>query len=287
MPAQRPKDLIFTLFGDFLLHRPEPVWVGSLIELLAPLGLSEGAVRTVLSRMAAKGWLEAERRGRNSFYRLTGRGRRLLEEGEARIYHPPRDEEWDGSWYLVAYSIPEDRRQLRDRLRVRLLWLGCGSLGNGLYITPHAIGSRIEEIADGLEIRDHLEFFQADHAGFSNVAQLVARCWDLPSINLRYKQFIDRYLPDYESSRTAIEENQLTGEQAFVRRFALVHEYREFPLIDPYLPRPLQPADWGGECSAALFSVYHDLLMPLADEYVDQTVAAAPESAEAVAMGAT
>ena len=260
--------------------------MGSLIELLAPLGLKQGAVRTVLSRMAAKGWLSAERRGRNSFYRLTERGRRLLEEGEARIYHPPRDEPWDGAWYLVAYSIPENRRQLRDSLRVRLLWLGCGSLGNGLYLTPHDIGSRIEEIADGLDIRDHLEVFRAEHVGFSDVTQLVAQCWDLPGINRRYEQFIGRYWPEFESSRAAIEAGRLTAEKAFVRRFALVHEYREFPLIDPFLPKPLLPREWGGECSAALFNAYHDLLMPLADQYVDRTMDVAPEARETAAKGA-
>ena len=285
MAAQRPKDLVFTLFGDFLLHRPEPVWVGSLISLLAPLDLSEGAVRTVLSRMTAKGWLEAERRGRHSFYRLAARGRKLLEEGEARIYHPPRDKPWDGVWTLITYSIPEDLRQLRDRLRVRLSWLGCGSLGNGLWITPHDIRSEIEEIAGSLEIRGNLEVFRAEHAGFSPVAELVDQCWDLPGINRRYEKFIASYLPEHEHCRSAIEKGGLSDEEAFVRRFALVHEYREFPLIDPYLPRPLQLPEWGGECAAALFNAYHDLLMPLADEYVDRTLAAAP-GAEAPVKGA-
>lgn len=285
MAAQRPKDLVFTLFGDFLLHRPEPVWVGSLISLLAPLDLSEGAVRTVLSRMTAKGWLEAERRGRNSFYCLARRGRKLLEEGEARIYHRPGEEPWDGVWTLITYSIPEDRRQLRDSLRVRLSWLGCGSLGNGLWITPHDIRREIEEIAEGLEIRENLEVFRAEHAGFSPVAELVEQCWDLQSINHRYETFIKRYLPDFQRCRPAIDKGRLADEEAFVRRFALVHEYREFPLIDPYLPRPLQLPEWGGECAAALFNAYHDLLMPLADEYVDRTLAAAP-GAEAPVKGA-
>ncbi len=285
MAAQRPKDLVFTLFGDFLLHRPEPVWVGSLISLLAPLDLSEGAVRTVLSRMAAKGWLETERRGRNSFYRLAAKGRKLLEEGEARIYHPPGDEPWDGFWTLITYSIPEEVRQLRDRLRIRLSWLGCGSLGNGLWITPHDIRDEIEEIAAGLQIRGNLEVFRARHAGFSPVAQLMNQCWDLASINRRYETFIDRYAPDFERCRSAIETERLSDEEAYVRRFALVHQYREFPLIDPYLPTPLHPPEWGGECAAALFNAYHDLLMPLADQYVDRTLAAAP-GAEAPAKGA-
>jgi len=239
----------------------------------------------VLSRMATKGWLKAERRGRHSFYRLAERGRKLLEEGEARIYHPPLDESWDGSWFLVSYSFPEDRRQLRDRLRVRLSWLGCGPLGNGLWITPHDVRSEIEEIADGLEIRDNLEVFRAEHVGFSNVVHLVDQCWDLPGINRRYETFIASHLPEHKHCRSAIEKGGLSDEEAFVRRFALVHEYREFPLIDPYLPRPLQLPEWGGECAAALFNAYHDLLMPLADEYVDRTLAAAP-GAEAPVKGA-
>ncbi len=276
LAAQRPKDLLFTLFGDFLLHRPEPVWVGSLISLLAPLGLSEGAMRTALSRMTAKGWLQAERRGRNSFYRLAGRGRKLLEEGEARIYHPPRDAPWDRVWTLITYSIPEDLRQLRDRLRVRLSWLGCGSLGNGLWITPHDIRSQVEEIADALEIRENLEIFRAEHLGFSEAGQLVDQCWDLAAINRRYEAFIDRYVPEFQVCKAAIGKGRLSAEEAFVRRFALVHEYREFPLSDPYLPRSLQPPEWGGDCAAALFQAYHDLLMPLADEYVADTLAAAP-----------
>ncbi len=52
MPAQRPQDLVFTLYGEYLLHRDEPIWVGSLISLLQPFGLAEAAVRTALSRMA-------------------------------------------------------------------------------------------------------------------------------------------------------------------------------------------------------------------------------------------
>jgi len=114
----------------------------------------------------------------------------------------------------------------------------------------------------------------------------VNQCWDLAGINRRYEEFIERYWPEYERSRSAIEAGEMTDEDAFVGRFALVHEYREFPLVDPYLPRPLQPAGWGGECSAALFKAYHDLLMPLADRYVDETLAAAPDTREAIAKGA-
>ena len=104
-PALRSQDLVFTLYGDYLMDRDRPVWAGSLITLLGQLGMSPMAVRTVLSRLARKGWLTAERRGTRSWYGLTKRGRRLLEEGAERIYHPPTAKAWDAQWSVVTFSF--------------------------------------------------------------------------------------------------------------------------------------------------------------------------------------
>jgi phenylacetic acid degradation operon negative regulatory protein len=268
----RPQDLVFTLYGEFLLHRYGRVPVGALIALLRPLGLSEGLVRTTLSRMTARGWLAAERAGRRSYYGLSGRGRALLEEGAARIYRPEQAEHWDGEWTLLAYSLPEELRPRRDRLRTRLLWLGFGSLGNGLWISPHDVRERVEEIAADLGVAGHLEMFRARHAGFSDNARLVRQCWDLPALNVRYESFIERHLEAFRALR-ASGPAALEPRAAYVRRFGLVHEYREFPLLDPFLPRPLQPADWAGECSLALFQAYHDLLAGPADRFVAEQAA--------------
>ena len=260
MPSRTPRELIFTLFGEYLLHRRGPVWVGSLIDLLAALEVSEGAVRTALSRMTSRGWLSSERRGRNAFYSLTPQGRKLLEEGERRIYHPTWDEPWDGRWQLVSYSVPEEERSLRDRLRRRLSWIGFGSLGNGLWITPHDAAGRVREVVDELEIHDRVEVFEGRHLGFSDARRLVRRCWDLPEVHDRYVDFIDRHLPEFERFREERAEGRLAAEDAYVHRFDLVHEYREFPLVDPYLPGELLPDDWAGGCAAGLFRALHDLL---------------------------
>ncbi|MFQ5409125.1 MAG: phenylacetic acid degradation operon negative regulatory protein PaaX, partial [Anaerolineales bacterium] len=66
--GQRTQDLIFTLFGDYLAARGDDIWIGSLIEILGALGVSEQAVRSTVSRMARKGWLSSTKCGRNSFY---------------------------------------------------------------------------------------------------------------------------------------------------------------------------------------------------------------------------
>ena len=281
--ARRPQDLVFSLFGEYLLDRPGPVWVGNLIELLAPLGLSEGAVRTVLSRMARKGWLRSERRGRTAWYELTTRGRALLRRGAERIYHSPSVQRWDGSWYVVTYSIPEEDRELRDRLRVRLAWLGCGSLGGGVWISPHDVHAPIAEFVGELGIEQQVEVFHARHMGFSDAERLVARCWDLATIGRLYTRFIRRFHSLLMENLEAKKSGSLSPEDAFVRRFELIHEYRQFLSLDPHLPQPLLPPNWGGECAAWLFEKYHDLLSEQADRYVDAVLAGAPRPAMAVA----
>lgn len=278
MSPQRPQDLVFTLYGEYFLHREGSVWVGSLISLLEPFAMSEASVRTVLSRMTRKGWLNANRLGRNSFYDLSAKGRALLEEGAAKIFHPSWDEPWDGSWFLLSYSIPEIRRHLRDRLRDRLAWLGFGSLGNGLWISPHHVEEKVAEAAMQLGIEDNLECFRGHRVGGQDPAQLVEKCWDLQALNEKYRVFIDRWRPHRDVCRAAVASGNVDHRLCFTLRFRLIHEFRSFPLEDPYLPRNLLPEDWAGGCASSLFHQLHDLLEGPSDLYLDEVLTAAPES---------
>ena len=285
LPSRRPQDLVFTLYGEYLLDRDDPTWVGALISLLHPFGLSEGAVRTVLSRMARKGWLSARRRGRHAFYELTPRGRKLLEEGQARIYRPSWDGPWDERWFLLAYSIPEDARKLRDRLRDRLAWLGFGSLGNGLWISPHDVEAPVAELSEQLGIAEHLECFRATRVAGAPVAELVAKCWDLEAVNDHYRAFIQRWTPRMDRLERAGSPDEIADEECYTLRFGLIHEFRAFPLEDPYLPRPLLPEGWVGEDATRLFRALHDRLVGPADQWVDAILAQAPTPTAATSGG--
>lgn len=289
-PSLRSQDLVFTLFGDYLLERDRPVWTGGLITLLGLLGLSPMAVRTVLSRMTRSGWLTAERRGTRSWYGLTPKGRRLLEQGRQRIYHPTPQADWDGQWSLIVFSIPEARRRLRDALRVRLSWLGCGSLTSGVWISPHDVHSELMDIAAELGIRKNLEVFRGAHIAHASPERLVAQCWDLAGLDRRYAAFVSRWQGQFErcsqcgmtGARAGVRMSCTAPADCFRRRFLVVHEYRAFLLDDPFLPRALLPAGWHGETAARLFESYHNVLSEPAERYVadvcaegDEIVAAA------------
>ena len=276
MKSKRPQDLVFTLFGEYILHRKRPVWVGSLIALLGPFGLSEGAVRTVLSRMTRKGWLKTRRKGRNSFYSLTPRGHRLLEEGRDRIFHPVWEDDWDGHWYLVTYSIPEGMRHLRDQLRVRLAWLGFGSMGNGVWISPHRVEDRVLAMAQEMDIEDRLLFFRAEQVGPSDHPDLVRRSWDLGALASGYQRFVDRWGPVYDRYKDVDNASGTEDVGCYVDRFNLIHEFRRFPLEDPFLPHALLPPSWPGDDAIALFNDLHDLLASPAERYVEGVLDISP-----------
>lgn len=292
MAAPRAQELVFTLYGDYLLDLGRPVWVGSLIELLGELGVAAPATRTALSRMTAKGWLTVTRGKGRSLYDLSARGRRLLEEGRERIYHPPRPKSWDGAWYLVAYSIPESRRGLRDRLRAQLAWLGCGALTNGLWIAARDPTAEVGEIARRLRIERHVEVFRAEHLGFSSAARLVEQSWDLAAVDRRYRAFLERWRPELDHCAVCrrATEGAASGRplppctspaDCFRRRFELVHEYRIFPSIDPFLPEPLLPRGWLGEEAAKLFETYRAVLAEPAERFVAEVCAAGDRGLQA------
>ncbi len=255
----RPKDVMFTLYGDYIRHVGGSIWVGSLIQLLARLGISDQSVRSTIVRMTRAGWLQVERINRKSYYSLTPSGKRLLDTGAERIFHNPNDmPEWDHKWRLVAYSIPELHRVKREQLRRELGYLGFGPLTSALWISPHNLVAEVEALAASLGIKEFVEVYTATHEGFSKPGSLVAQCWDLAAINAQYRIFLDKYGPLYQDC--CAHSDELEPSECFERRFMLIHEYRRFPFIDPVLPVQLLPNGWCGLQGAQLFHDYYGVL---------------------------
>jgi phenylacetic acid degradation operon negative regulatory protein len=250
----RPTSFIFTLYGDMVHRLPGSgaIWIGGLIALMAPFGISAAAVRQAVSRMARAGWLAAERRGGRAFYAPTERGRRRIEGLSPRIYGPIV--EWDGRWRLLAYSVSERERERRDRLRKELAVLGWAPLSASTWISPSDGLDAAREAAASIGAEGAIDLFSGEYRGPKSDRELVAECWDLTAISQAYQGFIERYEPRLQRERI---EGTLTDEQAFVERLWLVHDFRKFAYVDPGLPSELLPAHWPGTSAARLFRDYY------------------------------
>ena len=96
----RTWSVIVTVYGDAIVPRGGSVWLGTLAKFFSALDIGDGVVRTAMSRLAADGWLERTRVGRNSFYHLTEKGRATFREATEHIYRA-QPQPWNGRFELA------------------------------------------------------------------------------------------------------------------------------------------------------------------------------------------
>ena len=253
------RSMIFTLYGDYIHHYGNKIWIGSLIRLLNEFGHNEQSVRVAVSRIMKQGWLESEKIGNKSYYLLTPRGEARIEEAAIRIFDlKPND--WDGKWRMLMYTIPEEKRRIRDELRKELLWSGFGSFTNGCWISPNNLEKEVKLLIEKYDIQSYADFFVAEYKGPQKNRALVEKGWALEEIDSKYKEFISTYSKKYIIQQSRMDNNQMTDAECFVERTKLVHQYRKFLFADPGLPKELLPKDWNGNHAALLFEQYYKLL---------------------------
>ena len=245
----KSKSLIVSVLGDSIAPHAAGIWLGDLIMLLAPFGISERLVRTSSFRLIDEDWLEARRDGRRSHYSLTPSGAQRIELAYARIYTPPQ-REWDGSWTLVLMPRNGDPAADRAELRRELEYEGFASPVPGLMVHPAPHHHALRRLIDGLGLPDRVAVLRAhSFDGFpaEPISQLILKCWDLSDVGRRYLSFMERFQPLH-----ATLEQGLTPQQAFVVQTLLIHSFRRATLHDPRLPASLLPPDWPGLGAYAL-----------------------------------
>lgn len=262
------RSMIFTLYGDYVRHYGNEIWVGSLIKLLEPFGHNEQSVRAAISRMNKQGWVTSRKEGNKSYYYLTERGVRRVDEAAKRIFKF-QPVEWDGYWRMLMYSIPEEKRQIRDELRKELVWSGFGMLSNSLWVTPTDLDKQVKDVIEKYEIAPYVHFFVAENKGPHKNIDLIEQCWDLDDINLKYDAFIKTYSEKYVVDKNKIEKGLMSDRDCFVERTRLVHEYRKFLFVDPGLPQELLPDKWLGDFAASLFGDYYRALAEPASRFFE------------------
>ncbi|WP_026566038.1 phenylacetic acid degradation operon negative regulatory protein PaaX [Bacillus sp. UNC41MFS5] len=269
MSTANTQSMIFTIYGDYLRHYGNKIWIGSLIRLLKEFGHNEQAVRVAVSRMLKQGWIQSEKKGNKSYYFLTSRGDNRMEEAAGRIFKL-NPHEWDGKWRILMYTIPEEKRQIRDEFRKELLWSGFGSFASGCWISPNALDKEAELLIDKYDIRPYVDFFLSEYKGPKESQSLVERSWPLSEIEEKYEQFISDYSRKYIVHQSIMQRGEMTDAECFVERTNLVHEYRKFLFTDPGLPKELLPARWSGNHAALLFSQYYKMLAEPANRFFEE-----------------
>ncbi|MFI1391229.1 PaaX family transcriptional regulator [Streptomyces griseoaurantiacus] len=264
-----PQRLLTTLLGEYWLDVPQALPMGAVISLLAEFGVSETSARATANRLVKRGVLEAERSGRQSYLRFSENGR---EDARQKILSIVRfgtgSDHWDGLWTVAGFSIPEQQRHLRHRVRSYLRWLGFAPLFDGLWVSPRADPEALEPIFRAAGV-GNLTVLRASEAG--GISPLTA--WDLDAVAEAYRAFVEAH----RESAARLASGTLTLVDAFAERLRVFDGWRTFPGLDSDLPGDLLPRDWPRARARETFQTLYDGLGPLAELRFRQIVAAHDE----------
>ncbi len=249
----RTGSIVITVFGDAIVPRGGSVWLGTLLEFFKALDIDSGVVRTAMSRLAADAWLERNKVGRNSFYRLAKSGRQTFDAATRHIYDPPPSG-WTGRFELLLIGNGVDRDASREALKN----VGFGSPLPGVWIAPSGVPIP-EEAAAAIR----LEVSAEDDSG----RRLLSESWPLQRTADAYLKF----MKTFEPLRSWIgRRERLSDADAFTARILLIHHYRRVVLRDPLLPTALLPPDWPGQAARRLCGEIYRGLLPASEQWLDR-----------------
>jgi phenylacetic acid degradation operon negative regulatory protein len=262
--------LILTVYGRYSSVVGGWMAVAHLIELLRRLGVEAHATRSAIVRMTRAGFLKPEPRGPVRGYAATTVAEAAFVQGDAAVESAVEHGPLQDGWTIVSFSIPESQRAKRYTLRKRLLWLGMGNLGSGLWIAPARALPQVMAWVRRLGFERHVDVFSAQYEGFDDVADLVRRSWDLEQLACSYRSYVEVWAPVVEHLRARAEEPE-PGE-AFATYTAALQHWIRFPFQDPGLPVELLPDGWRGAEADLLFRELRTRLEGAAFEFVASVV---------------
>lgn len=273
--------LIITVFGDVVMPRGGSIWLGSLIDLLGPLGINERLIRTTVSRLADDQWLDSQAHGRRANYALTPSGLRRFEEASRHIYaaNAPL---WDRHWRLILTVGEMDARE-RARVRKALFWQGFGMISPDCYVHPSADLSAafdalmVEGLAESLKKMMPMVAAECRFGPSASDSDMISRAWNLGELAKAYLGFCKQYQPILDSLRLDID-RAISGPTTLLLRILLIHDYRRLLLRDPELPAVLAPRDWPGQRARLLCRELYRRLLGPSEAYLDTAMQLADSS---------
>lgn len=146
-----------------------PNAVGPIARVLRTRKIPRERARVVINYLKRHGLVILRESGNDIVVSITERGRRRLYTynfEHLRIEAPQR---WDGKWRLVAFDVPEEKRNARDALRDKLKGLGFLKLQQSLWAHPYPCENEINLIGEVFQVSPYLWLVEAakiDHEDY-------------------------------------------------------------------------------------------------------------------------
>lgn len=254
----RPRvwSIIITLFGDAIVPRGGVMALSSIQDIFSHMQIEENAVRTAMSRLTKEGWLEREKKGRQSFYKLAPEGVGQFETATKRIYAADQNV-WSGKFDLLI-TKDEDAKARAKRV-AELTALGFGSPVPGVFVRPAS--GNVPDVKNGV-----IASLTAESKADKLLEALVAASWPMQELQAGYEGILAKYSPLAECLQ---KQQEITPLDALALRILLIHDWRRVVLKDVELPDGLKPENWAGEKARLLVGDIYQQLLNSSEKYLD------------------
>ena len=236
---------LLTVLGELVGSDGPSVWTSALLHVLTGLGLEPQTVRQAIARAARDGWIAGEKFGREVCWTVSASGAELVDDVRRRAESlGTLGEAWDGQCLILMVSVPQRQKAVRKRLYNALSWAGFGNPMPGCWASPHLDrADEVKRVIRALDLQDStIGFIGGTFDAGLDDAEIVRRAWDLDYASAQYEKLI----ATFENLEPETEDDLLFN------YVALVHEWQQFPYLDPQLPENLLP-EWIGRRANNVF----------------------------------
>lgn len=193
-------------------------------------------------RCHALQYVEKQLQGDDVVFRLSEKGRKLLEQ--RRPSAASRHRTWDGRWRMVMFDFPEVARKARDAFRRQLRQQRLGCLQKSVWISPDSIIPAWKRLLEETKLTEWVLLFESAELGPVNDVDIACRVWPNKELDQRYKRYLS-YFSDLPRSLKKARPSELDAE---LRREIRRESNSYFAVLedDPVLPSVLVPRDFSG-----------------------------------------
>ncbi|WP_426181831.1 PaaX family transcriptional regulator C-terminal domain-containing protein [Microbacterium sp. TWP3-1-2b2] len=274
------QQLLSVLLGDYWFARAEPVPSAALVDLLGLFDVSAAGARGAIQRLAQRGFLVGAKTGRHTEYAVAPMTREIIDSHVRVLFLSHRAPQWDGTWTVVAYSVPENAAGTRRALRDQLRQLRFGALYDALWLRPGDASESIEKMLAKMPASLHpeqLTVFADARLPRGADQEAVAGAFQLHAQAAGYQRFLDRW----ESVAQRLESEGpeavldvvsdsagLPADEALRVRTSIMADWRTLRRSDPQLPDELLGPDYPLHRAVAVCAAVYDVLGPAAESAV-------------------
>lgn len=199
-------------------------------------GIDDQPLRLAIRRLIAAGDVAQHGRGRAGTLTLTAAGRHRLQRDRHSLAlafaQDAGDSPWDGRWRLIAVSVPERDRAVRDMLRRELSELGAVAISTALYVSPHNLLGALS--VDAHAYRSTATSDDLDVHGTTAPLAIAEALWP-------HTPIVNAYTVIDEALREEAADNSTPG---VVRQLQLADALERAMRDDPLLPLELRGDPW-------------------------------------------